>query len=193
MKCLRLSLSLALLWAACAAAATPTPADVDQFQARVEHLASEQMAGRLPGTPGIRLARDYILEHFRSLGLKPAVTKGNESSFLQPFQVAMAYVPPKREKGGALKAVGANRAFLGITPDHNSVGSVAVTDVVPGGPADKAGMKPGDQITHWGESEIRNYYDLSAQLRDANPGDTVKITVNRNDQTVELEVTPGER
>jgi hypothetical protein len=50
-----------------------TKADrIDQLRARVEHLASPELEGRAPGTPGGLLARRYVEEAFTGLGLMPA-------------------------------------------------------------------------------------------------------------------------
>lgn len=47
------------------------PELVSWYDAAVNELASDEMGGRLPGTPGIELAATMIEDHFRSLGLEP--------------------------------------------------------------------------------------------------------------------------
>ena len=37
----------------------------------IKYLASDEMAGRQPGTPGIKLAEDFIVEEYKKAGLKP--------------------------------------------------------------------------------------------------------------------------
>ena len=37
----------------------------------IEYLASDEMAGRQPGTPGIKLAEDYIVGEYKKAGLMP--------------------------------------------------------------------------------------------------------------------------
>jgi hypothetical protein len=46
-------------------------------------LASEEMAGRQPGTPGIQLAEDYLVAQYTEIGLKPL----KNGTYLQPFEV----------------------------------------------------------------------------------------------------------
>lgn len=45
---------------------------VERYDALVSTLADDAFGGRLPGTPGIELAADYIIEQFERLGLTPA-------------------------------------------------------------------------------------------------------------------------
>jgi len=47
----------------------------------VQYLADDKLQGRLPGTPGFELATQYVVDHFKAIGLKPA---GAPSSYLQP-------------------------------------------------------------------------------------------------------------
>src|SRR6202163_4659098 len=71
-----------LLLAACAGHKVPPPStDIDEtaFRDHVRVLASDDFAGRKPGTPGEEKTVAYLVEQFRKLGLKP----GNGESFLQ--------------------------------------------------------------------------------------------------------------
>jgi S1-C subfamily serine protease len=89
-----------------------------------------------------------------------------------------------------------------------SQGGALVEAVSPGSPAAKAGIKAGDQnVTVQGEqftiggdvivkadaTEIKTADDLIAFLGTKKPGDTVKITVERDGKTQELSVTLAER
>ncbi len=55
----------------------------DELKSHIKYLASEELAGRYPGTEGDQLSADYIARQFKDLGLKP-LTK----NYLQPFEVA---------------------------------------------------------------------------------------------------------
>jgi len=67
-----------------------TPADPDwdalgaQWWAHVQYLASDELQGRLPGTPGFELATQYVVKQFTAIGLKPA---GNDG-YLQQFNLS---------------------------------------------------------------------------------------------------------
>jgi 2-alkenal reductase len=82
-----------------------------------------------------------------------------------------------------------------------------ITNVNPGGPADKAGLKAGttrtnlpgllgggDLVTAINGREVRTFDELLAYLiTNHGPGDTVILTVLRGDQTLDLSVTLGKR
>ncbi len=69
--------------------------------------------------------------------------------------------------------------------------SLVVTGVAEGGPADKAGLRTGDIITHFNNEAVedvrRTMYDI-AMLR---PGDRLQITVIRDGQTLNLDAVVG--
>ena len=65
--------------AAAAAAATITPDDMYQL---IEHLASDQMAGRDTPSPGLEAATQYVAGKFAELGLLPGAT-----SFIQRYPI----------------------------------------------------------------------------------------------------------
>ena len=56
----------------------------DELKDHVIYLSSEELSGRFPGTPGDKLAQDYIIEKFKSYGLKPG---GDNGTFLQNFEM----------------------------------------------------------------------------------------------------------
>jgi Zn-dependent M28 family amino/carboxypeptidase len=54
-----------------------SPIDPARLSAAVKTLASDEFQGRAPGTPGEALTIAYLIDQFRSLGLKPAGDKGS--------------------------------------------------------------------------------------------------------------------
>jgi len=86
-----------------------------------------------------------------------------------------------------------NGAYFGIMTDYADGEGLAITDVMADGPAEKAGLKAGDVITQWNDAAIKNVYDLTDRLREAKPGDEVKIKAKRGDKVVELTVKLGRR
>ncbi len=60
----------------------PDSVAIARMTTEVRYLASDSLEGREAGTPGERLAAEYIAAEFERLGLKP---KGNMGSYLQAF------------------------------------------------------------------------------------------------------------
>jgi putative serine protease PepD len=77
--------------------------------------------------------------------------------------------------------------------DTNSSFSVGaqVAQVTSGSPADKAGIKANDVITHFGDRAISDASELTAAVREQAPGTTVKVTLTRNGQSMSVDVTVG--
>ncbi|MDH6132874.1 putative serine protease PepD [Kitasatospora sp. MAA4] len=65
--------------------------------------------------------------------------------------------------------------------------------VTPGGPADKAGLKPGDVITKLGGVTIDNGPALVSEIWTHQPGDQVQVEYTRNGQPATTTVTLGSR
>ncbi|WP_263168121.1 S1C family serine protease [Streptomyces sp. SCSIO ZS0520] len=65
--------------------------------------------------------------------------------------------------------------------------------VTPGGPADKAGLKPGDVITKLDDTVIDSGPTLIGEIWTHKPGDTVKLTYERGGQEHTVDVTLGQR
>jgi serine protease Do len=61
-----------------------------------------------------------------------------------------------------------------------------VARVVPGSPAERAGVKVGDQVVGAGTRPVRNPFDWEARLLDIRVGETLPITVRRGGREVRL-------
>ncbi len=61
-----------------------------------------------------------------------------------------------------------------------------VARVVPGSPAERAGVKVGDQVVGAGTRPVRNPFDWEARLLDIRVGETLSITVRRAGREVRL-------
>lgn len=82
-------------------------------------------------------------------------------------------------------------ASLGTIPAYDDDPSrppgVAVSDVVPGGAAAKAGVKAGDILVALDANQIRSLTEMMAVLGQAKPGQKVKITVLRDGKKLTLD------
>jgi len=77
----------------------------------------------------------------------------------------------------------------GITiPDGVKTG-VAILEVVSSSPAENAGLKKGDIITKLENEKIESVAELRYELYKHNPGETIKITYNRNGKEHTSQIT----
>ena len=69
--------------------------------------------------------------------------------------------------------------------------TLKVATVVPKGPAEEAGIKPGDTIIKLGDVKVANFKEMGKALEKYKPGDTAKITVQRGEKPMTIEVKLG--
>ncbi|MGW1007645.1 S1C family serine protease [Streptomyces sp. NPDC002520] len=96
------------------------------------------------------------------------------------------------------KVVDSGRAALGITArtvvnESYQPAGAAVVDVLSGGPADGAGLRPGDVITKLGHTTITTTTALSETLAGDKPGQRTAVTFERAGRARSVEVTLGEQ
>jgi S1-C subfamily serine protease len=84
------------------------------------------------------------------------------------------------------------RAFLGVSVATVTAGGVLVSSVEKGGPADKAGIRPGDIIVSVDGQPTPSTDDLSTVLAGLKPGRRVPVVVVRNGGRTTVTVTLGE-
>ncbi|WMX46021.1 trypsin-like peptidase domain-containing protein [Streptomyces roseicoloratus] len=72
-------------------------------------------------------------------------------------------------------------------------GTGGTPSITPNGPAAKAGLKPGDVITGFGDHQIDSGPTLISEIWTHQPGDSVKITYERAGKPATTTVTLGER
>jgi putative serine protease PepD len=99
-------------------------------------------------------------------------------------------VVPRLVRGESVR-----RAYLGIesTAALTPSGGAEVRTVVPGGPAERAGIRPGDVITRVAGRPVRDPGDVSSAIAGQKPGDEVELEVQRGGTVVSLEATLGAR
>ncbi|HZD93439.1 MAG TPA: PDZ domain-containing protein, partial [Candidatus Sulfotelmatobacter sp.] len=85
-------------------------------------------------------------------------------------------------------------AYFGSIPDFGQVeNGVKFSDVKPGSPAAKAGLKAGDVLVQFGDLPIKNLYDFTDALRRSKVGDVVEVKVMRDGQPVTASVKLEQR
>ncbi|MFK0379899.1 Do family serine endopeptidase [Pandoraea sp. NPDC090278] len=99
---------------------------------------------------------------------------------------------------------GVTRGWVGVEPQDitsdiaESFGlqqdsGVIIAGVVQGGPADKAGVQPGDILTKVNDESIRDTTELLNVIAQIKPGTQAKIHVTRKKKELDLTVTIGKR
>ncbi|MFH1680119.1 MAG: M20/M25/M40 family metallo-hydrolase [Candidatus Eisenbacteria bacterium] len=81
------------------------------------------------------------------------------------------------------------RPFLGTVPDFTALGGdgVLIAEVVPGSPAEKAGILPGDRVVGLGNMPVKDLRGYADALRARKPGDVVSVELLRGMQAVGVE------
>jgi serine protease Do len=84
------------------------------------------------------------------------------------------------------------RPWLGFYP-HPLAGHIVVGGLVPGGPAQKFGLKEGDIIISVEKKEIRSRQELYHEMWKKRPGEPISFRILRDDQSFDWEVIGGDR
>jgi S1-C subfamily serine protease len=138
------------------------------IDAAIDTLGDDPITGSQGGSIGLGFAipidqaRRVVVELIRTGHATHSVFG---ASFSQNFAGTGAQIPA---------------ANLGKTPD-----------ITPGGPAARAGMKPGDVIVEFAGLPISNAYSLMDAVRSQTPGSRVGITFLRHGQTLNTTLTLG--
>jgi aminopeptidase YwaD len=85
--------------------------------------------------------------------------------------------------------------YFGSVPDfgQSDNGGVRFSDVTPGSPAAKAGLKAGDVLVRFSGKPIMNLYDFTDALRASKVGQAVDVTVTRDGKPLTVSVKLEQR
>jgi putative serine protease PepD len=129
----------------------------------------------------------------RVIGINDQIESGSGTSSGVGFAIPIDTAKAVADKIVAGEPV--TFALLGVQSQDSGRGVVGsgalIISVQSGSPADKAGIRQGDVITRIGSTTIDDSTGLSARIRQAAPGDVVKVTVERNGTSKTLTVTLG--
>lgn len=80
--------------------------------------------------------------------------------------------------------------FIGVEMDTNTseIPGAYIINAVEDSPAQKAGIEAGDILTKFREKEIKNAYDLLAQILRSNCDDIVEVEVYRNGEYISMDI-----
>lgn len=120
------------------------------------------------------------------VGINSAIVAGGQGiGFAIPVNMAKSIIPQLRDKGKVTRGwIGVSiqsvtkelAASFGLSAEKGAL----VSEVVPGSPAEKGGIKPGDIILAFDGKEIKEVNDLSRIVAATTTGKTVVIRVVRD-------------
>jgi len=135
----------------------------------------------------------------RVLGINTMIVgRGTGIGFAIPSEIAQR-VAQQLINNGAVKRAWLGVSFQQFTPElaahfgAGSNGGALVNSVIPGGPADQAGLQPGDVITAIGDQRIREGSDLLRTILRHDVGDRLTLDIRRGDKTRKVVVVAGQR
>jgi S1-C subfamily serine protease len=102
------------------------------------------------------------------------------------------FVPAPLAEGVALQLAKTHRidhGWLGVVCADQAAGGAQVQSLLPGSPASKAGLVPGDVVVAVGGHEVTSVADLQGRLYTVPPGATVELAVQRHPGSAEMKIT----
>ena len=133
----------------------------------------------------------------RMVGLNTMIltqSGGNEGiGFAAPSNIVRTVYEQLRKGGRVRRGVIGVRAQTITPPLASGLGlvfdrGVVLSDVTPAGPAEAAGLKPGDVVLTLDGKPMENARQFDVNLYRRAPGDSVMLSVRRGQQTVEAKV-----
>ncbi len=127
------------------------------------------------------------------IGINTAIMpQGQGIGFAIPVNTAKSIVPQLEANGEV------TRGYLGVNiqsidPDLSKAlkleqnKGALVAEVVPGGPAEKAGIKTGDVIVSFDGKSVHDSHDLPAMVAAATIGSRIPITLVRNGKEIKID------
>ncbi len=104
-----------------------------------------------------------------------------------PLTKSIIAAPPDAPKRG-------RRVSLGTIPDFSFQGQgVRLSGVLPGSPAEAAGMREGDRITSMNGRPVAGLKDLSDVMKTLRPGDRVSVLFERGGKEMQVDAVVQER
>jgi S1-C subfamily serine protease len=141
------------------------------------HRAGDRL--ELLNVDGIERLADYVAE---------------TATFLAASEEPLTFRPAGIERVAPAAGGKARRVSFGSIPDFaRESGGVLLSGVMPGTPAEAAGLRAGDLLVEMDGRAIDTIQDFQAALADRSPGDRVVVRYVRGGETITVEVTLAER
>jgi serine protease Do len=85
-----------------------------------------------------------------------------------------------------------NDPYIGVQGDPEGA-NCKILEVVPGGPAEKAGIKANDVVVRFAGQKIGDFDSLRNLVLKRRPGEEVTVEIQRGEDTINLKLTVGKR
>ena len=163
--------------------------------------SSDQMSCIEAGVPGVQLSTGPHADYHRPTDTADRIDGRGLTVVADAAHEAVSYLAERTEPLTATIAGAAGpaaapatgeprRASLGTMPDFAFAGpGVRVQEVMPGSPAEAAGVRAGDVVVALDGAPVADLRGYSAALKGHGPGDTVKVTVRRDGEEMVLTAT----
>ena len=129
----------------------------------------------------------------RVIGINSAIVSPSGGS------VGVAFAIPSNSAAQVVAALIAHgavaRGWLGVSVGDAASGAAGavINGVEPGGPADEAGLQPGDMVVSVNNQVISDAADLTRDIASTPPGGKVQLKVNSNGHLSHVQVVVGRR
>jgi len=134
------------------------------------------------------------------LGLNDQIQTNSGSNAGVGFAIPSNTV--RRIADGIIAGQPVKHAYVGVSLQQSSTGGAKISTgpdaqgnppVVPGSPAARAGLQPGDLVTAINGKKISSTEQFIATVDSYSPGDTITFTIERGGKTQDVKVTLGTR
>ena len=119
---------------------------------------------------GFAIPADVVDDITAQLMKGGKITRGYIGANIQPFTAEMAEAQGMGDQRGAIVAA-----------------------LIPGGPAERGGLRPGDIVTTVNGVAIKNSSELTREVAKGRPGETLKLNAIRDGQRIAIDIRSGTR
>ena len=179
-------------------ALTAIPAEVTSEPAgRIDFAASRSASGLAGGAEG-RVGR--LIEAGFAPGQAEWIVQRESQLQMEALQArydaeragdAMDFFQSRAAAGNALRDELGDADYERYLAARGLPTSVAVSSVLDSSPAERAGLRPGDEIVSYGGERVFNMLDLTRQTLEGQPGEQVAVDILRDGVSMQVVVPRG--